>query len=191
MRRSPTAVNVSTMYMNLLVSTFLMASAPDTQPDTVVTKPAQLRWDSVYFMLGASPATTIYRGGFHPGMRYDMELGLDWDHRTRDRSMTVGLEGHLLHFFERPTPGGGADVVVSAQLRRLYLRAGAGVMTGIPRRPDVKRFSPAVGGLAGLGLQVGDGDFSGRVGVDYDVRVDRGFGVNHTVLLVARFAWGV
>ena len=147
-------------------------------------------WDNVYFMMGVAPATSFNLASFHPPLRYDMELGFAFWHLKKDRTITLGVDGHVSQFFDRKVPGGGADLVASAQFGHFYARAGAGVLTGIPFGPDPELFRPALGGVVGIGATVSDGDFGGRIGVDYDARLDRGFGFVQTVLLTARFAWG-
>jgi hypothetical protein len=152
-------------------------------------EPKGLVWDSVYFTMGVAPAVTLHPTGFHPHLRYNAELGMVWQQKRS--SVAVGVDGHVSHFFHRKSPGGGADVVITGGQGPVYLRGGLGVVTGIPRSRDLYDFRPAVGGVVGIGLQGGREDFIGRVGVDYDVRFDDSFGTTHTVLLVARFAWGI
>lgn len=148
-----------------------------------------LHWDSAYFTMGVAPAIALHQTGFHPHLRYDVELGMVWEHRRS--SVAVGVDGHISHFFHRKSPGGGADVVLTGAYGPVYLRGGVGVLTGIPRSADLYDFRPAAGGVVGIGLQGGKEDFIGRVGVDYDVRFDDSFGVTHTVMVVAKFAWGI
>src|SRR5690606_8645074 len=105
--------------------------------------------------------------------------------------VTVGVDAQIFHLFDRKRPGGGVDVVVSGQMGPVYLRGGLGVLGGLPYGPDPAATRPAFGGLVGIGLQAGDHDLSGRIGIDYDLRVDRGLGMIHTVLLSVRFAWGM
>lgn len=164
--------------------TDLAAISSDEEPE-----PDGLTYDGAYFIMGAAPATTLHATGFHPNMRYDMELGLVWQHEKN--ALTFGLDGHVMHYFGRKTPGGGADVVITGSHNHFYARGGVGVATGIPRSADIEDFRPAVGGVVGIGMQGGEEDFIGRIGVDYDVRFDDGFGMTHTVLVVARLAWGI
>lgn len=147
--------------------------------------------DGGYFMLGLAPAASFVPGAFHPQLRYDMETGMIFRHARKDRSVTVGVDAQLFNLFDRRRPGGGVDVVVSGQMGPVYLRGGLGVLGGLPYGPDSHATRPAVGGLVGIGLQAGSGDLSGRIGVDYDLRVDRGLGLIHTVLLSVRFGWGL
>jgi hypothetical protein len=148
-------------------------------------------WDWVYFAMGVAPATSINIDSIHPHLRYDMELGMTFLHpKKKKRTLTLGVDGHVSQFFDRARPGGGADVVGSAQVGNFYARVGAGVLTGIPYGPQSDIYRPAVGGVVGIGVAATDGDFGGRLGVDYDVRVDRGLGLVQTVLLSAKFTWG-
>jgi hypothetical protein len=147
-------------------------------------------WDDAYFMMGVAPAATFVPGTFHPSLRYDAELGMSWYHPNKPRVVTIGVDGHVFNLFDRKMPGGGADVVASTSFGPVYLRAGSGVLGGLPNGLDSSVSRPAIGGLVGVGAQVSDGSWGGRVGVDYDVRVDRSLGVMHTVMLSARFAWG-
>lgn len=148
-----------------------------------------LKWDGSYFVMGVAPATTLHATGFHPALRYDAELGMVWQEKRT--ALSVGLEGRVLQYFGRKRPGGGADVVFTVSQGPFYTRAGLGVGAGIPRADLLEEFRPVVGGVVGIGLQGGKDEFIGRVGVDYDVRFDDDYGVSHTVLIVARFAWGI
>jgi hypothetical protein len=150
----------------------------------------EYEWDQVYFMMGVAPAASFNATTFHPHLRYDMELGFSFWNSKHDRTATLGVDGHVSQFLDRTIPGGGADVVGTAQFGHFYARAGVGVLTGVPFGPDPEQFRPAVGGVVGVGATVSDGDFGGRIGVDYDARVDRGLGFVQTVLLTARFTWG-
>ena len=147
-------------------------------------------WENVYLMMGGAPATSLNSDSIHPHLRYDMELGLAFWRPVDDRTLTLGIDGHISQFFDRKQAGGGADLVGSAQVGHFYARAGLGVLTGIPYGPQSDEYRPAVGGVVGMGATVTDGDFGGRVGLDYDVRIDRGRGIVQTVLLSARFSWG-
>lgn len=147
-------------------------------------------WETVYLMMGVAPATSLNPDSIHPHLRYDVELGLVFWRPVDRRTLMLGVDGHISQFFDRKGPGGGADLVASAQVGHFYVRAGLGVLNGIPYGPQSDEYRPAVGGAVGMGATVTDGDFGGRVGVDYDVRVDRGLGIVQTVLLSARFSWG-
>jgi hypothetical protein len=152
--------------------------------------PPPLRWSSqgVYSAFGLAPAATFYVEGFNPALRYDFELGMHW---VRGRTaLFVGADGHIVQYFGRKAPGGGADGVLTLSQGPLYARLGAGVMAGIPRGRDLDDAPPAIGGVMGLGLQGRAGSLVGRVGVDYDVRVDAFGQVNQTVLLTLRFVFG-
>ncbi len=150
------------------------------------------RWmrDGAYFMMGMAPAATFVPGSFHPQLRYDLEAGFSWQHPKKMRMVAVGVDGHIFHLFDRKRPGGGADVVLSGAVGPVYMRGGLGVLGGLPYGLDPSQTRPAVGGLVGVGLQLRGPETGGRVGVDYDLRVDRQLGVMHTVLLSVRFAWG-
>lgn len=170
--------------------TDLLATGDD--PVALETSAEELRpsWSSegLYFITGFAPASTLYIDGFNPGLRYDFELGMHWTRRRT--AVFVGAEGHVLQYFGRKAAGGGADGVLTVSQGPAYARVGAGVMTGIPGSRDVQDFHPAMGGLAGIGLQGRAGDLVGRIGVDYDVRMDTTGRVNQTVLLSLRFVFG-
>jgi hypothetical protein len=102
----------------------------------------------------------------------------------------VGAEPRVHQVFGRAKPGGGVDGMVTVSHGPIYARLGAGVVAGIPGsiRPDDAL--PAMGGLFGVGLQGGGRHVKGRIGVDYDVRLDTGMRVNQTVLLTLRFMFG-
>jgi hypothetical protein len=152
-------------------------------------EPKGLHWDGTYFAMGVAPATTLHATGFHPALRYDAELGMVWQEKRT--TLAVGLEGRVMQYFGRKRPGGGADVVFTVGRGPFYTRAGVGVAAGVPRAQLLDEFRPVVGGVVGIGLQGGKDEFLGRVGLDYDVRFDDQYGVSHTVLVVARFAWGI
>jgi len=161
----------------------------EAEAEAALARPKGLVWDGTYFAMGVAPATTLHATGFHPALRYDAELGMVWqENRT---TLAVGLEGRVLQYFGRKRPGGGADVVFTVGHGAFYTRAGLGVAAGIPRADLLDQFRPVVGGVVGIGLQGGKDEFLGRVGIDYDLRFDDQYGVSHTVLLVARFAWGI
>ena len=170
----------------LLVSGTARADDPAAIVETV--DPPQWSSQGVYSALGLAPATTFYAQGFAPSLRYDFELGMHW---TRGRTAVfVGADARIVQVFGRKAPGGGVDAMLTLAAGPVYGRVGAGVMTGIPRSMDLHDAMPSLGGTVGLGLQGRKGDLVGRVGVDYDVRVDPFGHVNQTVFLTLRFVFG-
>lgn len=164
----------------------------DTELDT------ELSWDrGGYFGFGVAPGSTLqtqwYGGGagFNPNLRYDAEFGWAWRREDERRGLRVGVHPYLTQYFGRWRPAGGADVVVRGSAGHFYARGGLGAMGGLPRSRSADDFLPAVGGVVGLGIQGRREDVYGRIGVDYDVRVNTNFEVVQTVFLVARleFAW--
>lgn len=156
------------------------------------------KWDrGGYFGFGVAPGTTMqldwYGGGkgFNPNLRYDAEFGWSWVRPDRRREFRVGVHPFLTQYFGRWRPAGGADIVVRGSVGHFYLRGGLGAMGGLPRARDLGDYRPAIGGVVGLGLQGRREDLYGRIGVDYDVRVNTDFEVVQTVFLVARleFNW--
>lgn len=156
---------------------------------TEVEEP-ELRWNSegFYSAMGIGPTMTVYPIGFNAGLRYDMEIGMHW--RRRRTTLFVGADAKILQSFGRKRPGGGVDAMLTVSRGNIYGRLGAGAMMGIPNGPDVNSTAPAVGGLVGFGLQGRSGDVVGRIGVDYDVRLDNTGRVNQTVMLSLRIVFG-
>lgn len=158
------------------------APAPESAPSvstTASTTPApiapQVPWfsRSGYFIMGSSPMVSMYGNGFAPGIRYDVESGFAFRHGNL--RLMFGANPKLVQYFGRKRPAGGLDGVVTASWRAVYIRAGAGVMANLPSGPrgaELARVLPAVGGVAGIGLQTMRDHVGGRMGVDYDFRVD-------------------
>lgn len=148
------------------------------------------QWDSqgAYFIMGLAPASTLYIDGFNPSLRYDWEIGMHWTRRRT--AVFVGAEARVQQVFGRKAPGGGVDGVLTVSQGPVYGRVGAGVVTGIPSTRDPYDAPPAMGGLVGLGLQGRAGALVGRIGIDYDARIDTQGRMNQTVLLTLRFVFG-
>lgn len=145
-------------------------------------------YEGPYFVMTTAPAATMRIDGFSPGIRYAAELGLHW--RRNRMTVQVGAQGKVHQVFGRGRPGGGLDGVVTLSRGPVYARLGAGVMTGIPMSRDLLDAPPTIGGLAGIGLQGGGRNVIGRIGVDYDVRVDTLGRTNQTVLLELGLMFG-
>lgn len=151
--------------------------------------PPELTWDrGGYFGFGVAPAVILRKDGFAPGLRYDVETGFSW-HKKRTFIM-VGAEGHLVQMFGRKKPGGGVDGVVTLVYGPVYVRAGVGTMAGIPATKDLDDALPAVGGLVGIGLQTHRKHIAGRIGVDYDYRIDTAGRPIQMVLVTLRVSFG-
>jgi len=165
-----------------------LAHAHD-EPAPTVAEPPPPTWErSGYFGFGVAPSVTLFRDGFAPGLRYDLETGFSWERRRL--RILVGAEGHLQQFFGRKKVGGGVDGVVTLGWHWAYVRAGLGTVAGIPATRDLDDARPAVGGIVGIGLQTHDDHVAGRIGVDYDLRIDTLGRPIQTVLLVLRVSFG-
>jgi hypothetical protein len=154
-----------------------------------VEAPEPPRWErGGYFGFGVAPSVILRRDGFSPGLRYDLETGFSWQ-REKVRVL-VGAEGHLVQLFGRKKVGGGVDGVVTAAWGPVYVRAGLGTMAGVPATRDLDDALPSVGGLIGIGLQTHRDHIAGRIGLDYDYRIDTAGRSIQTVLLVLRVSFG-
>lgn len=146
-------------------------------------------WDgAVYFSAGLAPMSTLHTKGFHPGLRFDLEMGLGW-HRGRV-NLYFGPDLHILQYFRRKKPGFGVDAMATMSLRHVYARVGAGTAMRIPTRRDIHDTRPMMGGLVGGGLVGRLHEVEGRLGVDYDVRIDTTGRIAQTVLVTMRLSWG-
>ncbi len=155
----------------------------DSYTDTI---PA---WESTPFIsFGVAPMSTLHIEGFHPGIRYDIEAGLAWE-RGRTR-IWVGPDFHISQYFGRKKPGYGLDAVMTMSFKHVYGRVGAGTVARVPARIDVHQTRPMMGGVIGGGLVGRLDDVEGRIGVDYDVRIDTTGRVAQTVLLTMRLSFG-
>lgn len=158
----------------------------DTPPD-----PA-LEWDSgMHLTLGLAPMSTLHAEGFHPGVRFDIETGMAWE-RGRMK-IFVGPAFHISQYYRRRKPGLGLDAMATFSLKHVYARVGAGTAMRIPAQRDLDDTRPMMGGLIGGGF-VGhlddDTDIQGRIGVDYDVRIDTTGRVAQTVMVTMQVAFG-
>lgn len=168
-------------YLSLVQMVFT-APAPESAPSVQASAsptPARstpqlpLFSRSGYFIMGSSPMVSMYANGFAPGIRYDVESGFAF--RRGNLRLMFGANPKLMQYFGRKRPAGGLDGVVTASWRAVYVRAGAGVMANLPSGPrgaELARVLPAVGGVAGIGVQTMRDHVGGRMGVDYDFRVD-------------------
>lgn len=168
----------------------MMAEPAPTIEPMPEDAPPNTRWrGGPYLTLGLAPMATMdVHAAHHPGLRYDLETGLAWK-RGRMR-VYVGPDLHLLQYFGRKKVGFGVDGVATVSLRHVYARAGLGTSVGMPASADVRDTRPMVGGLVGGGLVGRLDDVEGRLGVDYDVRVDTSGRVAQTVLLTLRMTFG-
>jgi hypothetical protein len=161
--------------------------APEPEPEDA---PPNTKWrGGPYFTLGFAPMATMnINAGFHPGLRYDVEAGLAWK-RGRMR-VHFGPDFHFIQYFGRKKPGFGVDAMTTFTLRHVYARMGAGAATGMPAGTSVSDTRPMVGGILGAGLVGRLDDVEGRLGVDYDVRIDTSGRVAQTVLVTMRLTFG-
>ncbi|HET6582009.1 MAG TPA: hypothetical protein VFG69_01155 [Nannocystaceae bacterium] len=167
-----------------------LAQAGDPEPAATPTPtPEAPRWErGGYFGLGVAPSVILRRDGFAPGLRYDLETGFSW--QRRKVLVAIGVEGHLVQLYARKKVGGGVDGVATIGWGPVYVRAGLGTMAGIPATRDLDDARPSVGGLLGIGLQTHRDHIAGRIGVDYDYRIDTAGRPIQTVLLVLRVSFG-
>lgn len=176
----------------ILLSSILMHADPPPTSEVVSGGAAAhvRRWDydGPYFVMATSPVATMRVDGFSPGIRYAAELGLHW--RRGRMAVQVGAEGKVHQVFGRPRVGGGLDGIVTVSRGPVYARLGAGVMTGVPMSREPTDAPPTIGGLVGVGLQGGGRHVLGRIGVDYDARVDTLGRTNQTVLLNLALVFG-
>lgn len=117
-------------------------------------------------------------------LRYDLELGMHW--KRNKWTASFGADAWIMQYYERKKPGFGLHGVVTISRRPVYVRVGAGSLTGIPGTPNDNDYRPAVGALAGFGLEGGGKHLTGRFGFDYHVSLDKSGRVNNTVLLALR-----
>lgn len=163
------------------------ALEPEPEPEDA---PPNTKWrGGPYLTLGFAPMATMnINAGFHPGLRYDMEAGLAWK-RGRMR-VYFGPDFHIMQYFGRKKPGFGVDAMTTFTLRHVYARMGAGASMGMPAGTSVSDTRPMVGGILGAGLVGRLDDVEGRLGVDYDVRMDTTGRVAQTVLITMRLTFG-
>jgi hypothetical protein len=160
---------------------------PEPEPEGA---PPRTKWrGNPYITLGFAPLATMnIHGGFHPGLRYDVETGLAWK-RGRMRAY-FGPDFHIMQYFGRKKVGFGVDAMATFTLRHVYARVGAGASTGMPAGTNVRDTHPMIGGILGAGLVGRLDEVEGRFGVDYDVRLDTSGRVAQTVLFTMRLTFG-
>ncbi|MEM9461817.1 MAG: hypothetical protein AAGF11_47100 [Myxococcota bacterium] len=158
-------------------------SGPASEPEPERT------WDGgMYFTAGLAPMSTLTTEGFHPGLRFDVETGMAWQ---RGRAKVLfGPDIHVLQYFGRKKPGFGVDAMATLSLKHVYARVGAGTAMRIPTRRDIHDTRPMMGGLVGGGLVGRIDEVEGRLGVDYDVRIDTTGRIAQTVLVTMRVSFG-
>lgn len=162
---------------------------PEVEPEPE-DEPPNSKWrGGPYITLGFAPMATMdINANFHPGLRYDVEAGLAWK-RGRMRAY-FGPDFRLMQYFGRKKVGFGVDAMATFTLRHVYARVGLGTSVGMPAGPDVKDTRPMIGGLLGAGLVGRLDDVEGRLGFDYDVRVDTSGRVAQTMLVTMRLTFG-
>ena len=168
-----------------------LAAAPESATDSASpgAAPEPERFErGGYFAMGTAPAMTLYRDGFAPALRYDVETGFSWT--RRHVRLTIGADAHLLQYFGRKRPAGGLDAMITGSYRMVYVRGGLGVMAGMPATRVLDDARPAVGGVVGIGLQTFGDHIGGRIGVDYDLRVDTAGRPVQTFMLSLRGMFG-
>jgi hypothetical protein len=172
--------------------------APTTEQTARADEPGSsdgldlLRWEpkGMYFAMGLGPLAALHGTGFHPGMHYDMEIGMHAQRRRHTR-LFVGADARLMHYSGRAQLAGGVDAVTTLSVRRLYGRLGVGMMTGLPLDDDLSDYHATLGGTVGAGLQAfSRGSVRGRLGLEYDLRFDRDLRSYQTVLLRLSLVFG-
>lgn len=161
---------------------------PDYYEPEPYSEPVRDRaWEEIapYFSLGIAPGMTLHRGGFHANTRFEFEFGGTMYHDHRNLGLSFGVVGQLTPYYERKRPSGGADVTATALLGPVYIRTGLGAVGGLPRGHLLHRTAAGVGGVAGVGLALGD-EAQIRIGADYDFRVTTRREPVHTVFLTFR-----
>lgn len=163
---------------------------PDPEPEAEPrTRWRDRSWDGgMHFSLGLSPMSTLHAQGFHPGIRYDIGTGMAWQ-RGRVR-LAIGPEFHILQYFGRKKPGFGVDAMATVSMKHVYARVGAGTASGIPARRDIQDARPMMGGLIGGGFVGRIDEIEGRIGLDYDVRMDTTGRVAQTVIVAMQISFG-
>jgi len=178
--------------MSLLASTANPASdvASDSATTTADASEAEPKWKGgPYFTFGFAPMATMdINAKFHPGLRYDIESGLAWK-RGRVRGY-FGPDFHLMQYYGRKKVGFGVDAMATFTLRHIYARVGAGTAFRVPASPNVNDTRPMIGGLLGAGFVGRLESVEGRLGVDYDARVDTTGRVAQTLLFTLRLTVG-
>lgn len=167
-----------------------MFAAPETSPTITLDGTVDIvKFErGGYFSMGVAPATTFHFDGFSPGLRYDVETGFMWT--RRHVRLSVGADAHLLQYYGRKRPAGGVDAMITASYRMFYVRGGLGTMANLPATRDIHRSRAAVGGVVGVGLQTWGDHVGGRIGVDYDFRVDTDGRPIQSVFLTLRVMFG-
>lgn len=182
----------------LALSTLSLASDPCT-PCVTTTAPAPAlepiappegpRWNRTWYgLFGVAPMAVMRSDSFTPGLRFDFETGFAF---TRKRvRFSVGPELHLVQYFGRKKPALGLDAMFTGSWGPVYARVGLGVMTGLAATRNLHDMRPGVGGVVGIGLQTLREHVGGRVGVDYDFRMDTAGRPVQTVLISLRLFFG-
>ena len=176
----------------LTMTTLLLASdpcSPCVSTTAEQTVPDAPKWDRTgYGLFGIAPMAVMRPDGFTPGLRYDFETGFAF---TKKRvRLSVGPDFHLVQYFGRKKPALGVDAMLTGSWGPLYVRGGLGVMSGIAATRDLHDMRPGVGGVVGVGLQTLRDHVGGRVGVDYDFRMDTAGRPVQTVMISLRVFFG-
>lgn len=151
--------------------------------------PVEPKWDRTFYgAFGFAPASVMRSDSFTPALRYDFETGFAF---TRKRvRFSVGPDFHLVQYFGRKKPAMGVDAMFTGSYGPVYIRGGLGVMSGLAATRDLRDLRPGVGGVVGIGLQSLREHVGGRVGVDYDFRMDTAGRPVQTVLISLRIFFG-
>lgn len=150
--------------------------------------PTPWKYDGVYMLVGVAPGSTVHLVGINPMLRFDTEIGMQWERKKW--GVGFGVDAWLLKYYERKKVGGGLHAVATVSRRPVYARFGLGTLTGVPATTNDHVFRPAVGALAGFGLEGGSSDITGRFGFDYHLSLDKAGRLNNTFLVSVRLKFG-
>lgn len=158
-------------------------------PPAAAPLPVEPKWDRTFYgAFGFAPASVMRSDSFTPALRYDFETGFAF---TRKRvRFSVGPDFHLVQYFGRKKPAMGVDAMFTGSYGPVYIRGGLGVMSGLAATRDLRDMRPGVGGVVGIGLQSLREHVGGRVGVDYDFRMDTAGRPVQTVMISLRIFFG-
>jgi len=160
--------------------------ADEPTPEALEPAPRTvLKLRSGYVGFGVAPGMTPHGKGFHPNTRLELEFGGTLEHRVRDLGLSFGVVSQLTPYYERKSPSFGWDVTSTAMLGPIYVRTGLGAVWALPRPYSVAQSSAGVGGVVGVGLNLGRAPVV-RVGVDYDLRVNTKLEPVHSFFVALR-----
>lgn len=164
-------------------------ASPELATAATPPLPVEPKWDRTFYgAFGFAPASVMRGDSFSPALRYDFETGFAF---TRKRvRLSVGPDFHIVQYFGRKKPAMGVDAMLTGSWGPVYIRGGLGVMSGLAATRDLRDMRPGVGGVVGIGLQSLREHVGGRIGVDYDFRMDTAGRPVQTVMISLRIFFG-